>query len=169
MALPSWLIREDDCNERHVHCSLFVGPDADHRAKSGSLVFDPEQFEDFTRLLAGDTNRVQVDRRPQQPDLSLRTSIDALELCIGWEHDPDDPVRVIRRGGSLHLLGRPIPDHVPFDGEIICTLPESPHERIDPVRFHFEKAGDEGAGVEWTYYSIETDGSVRWRPRPEGV
>lgn len=64
MPLPSWLIRETERNGRHSHITIFVGPDADHRANAGSLALDHDEAEDLMHLLAGDTNRVEIQRAP---------------------------------------------------------------------------------------------------------
>jgi hypothetical protein len=49
--LSSWLLRETERNDRHSHVSVFVGPDADHRALAGRLVLDHDQAADLFTIM----------------------------------------------------------------------------------------------------------------------
>lgn len=60
MSLPSWLLRETERNGRHSHVAVFVGPDADHRAKAGELCLDHDQADDLFALVRASTRRVEV-------------------------------------------------------------------------------------------------------------
>lgn len=169
MALPSWLIRETERNDVHVHCQIFVGVDADHRQLAGNLVLDPGQFEDLGRLMTDDTRRVELALLAVSDRRLRRKEPAEVEVIFhpGWDHDPDFHVTVKLLGdGDMHLLGRPVPDHAPVDGEIICTLPFKPHVRTMPMGIRM--TGGEIANLEWSYFSIETDGTVRWRDKPAG-
>lgn len=77
--LPSWLLRETERNPRHSHVSVFVGPDADHRALAGTLVLDHDQADDLIAIMEGATaggrrRRVDIERAP----------LDATTDEIGW-------------------------------------------------------------------------------------
>ena len=37
----------------HVHVSVYVGPDEHHRARCGTLVFTPQEWDDFAQWVAG--------------------------------------------------------------------------------------------------------------------
>lgn len=43
----------------HIHCRVFVGPDSRHLALSGTLVFDPDQWE-LVRGISTDIPGVMV-------------------------------------------------------------------------------------------------------------
>lgn len=66
-ALPSWLLRETQ-RDTHSHVSVFVGPDADHRALAGTLILSLAQAEDLFGMMgrAGEVGpkrqRVEVHR-----------------------------------------------------------------------------------------------------------
>ncbi len=67
MSLPSWLFRETERNPRHSWISIFVGPDADHRANAGAVCLDHEQADDLFDLVRGAhaaRQRVEVQRAP---------------------------------------------------------------------------------------------------------
>jgi len=36
---------KSDRRGNHIHCRIFVGPDLGHLALSGTLVFDPDQWD----------------------------------------------------------------------------------------------------------------------------
>lgn len=67
MSLPSWRIIEER-NGRHSHVTVFVGPDADHRANAGTLIVDREQAEDLFRHLGADSRRFEIERDLRVPD-----------------------------------------------------------------------------------------------------
>lgn len=82
--LPSWLLRETERNPRHSHVSVFVGPDADHRALAGQLVLDHDQADDLFTMI-GQTSgelggvigsvprrRVEIARADPGPDSVIR-------------------------------------------------------------------------------------------------
>lgn len=61
MSLPSWRLVEKR-NGRHSHVTVWVGPDADHRANAGTLIVDHEQAEDLFRHVGVDSKRFEIER-----------------------------------------------------------------------------------------------------------
>lgn len=65
--LPSWRLLEKR-NARHSHVSVFVGPDADHRALAGRIVLDHDQADDLFVMLTTGRERVTVTRAGRDDD-----------------------------------------------------------------------------------------------------
>jgi hypothetical protein len=53
MTRTSFLFRVDSDNGVHVRVSMFAGPDEQHRAHNGTLVFRPQEWADFTDRIVG--------------------------------------------------------------------------------------------------------------------
>lgn len=59
MARTSFLYRIESDNGHHVHVRLFAGPDEQHRAHCGLLVFRPHEWADFTDRIGGPGHTIQ--------------------------------------------------------------------------------------------------------------
>lgn len=45
--MTSFHVRVDHADTGHINVSLFAGKDEDHRARCGTLSFEPREFRDF--------------------------------------------------------------------------------------------------------------------------